>query len=239
MHVMAKISILGLADTRVLVLCIAKAFMIDGKTVIITDDTSYKRLMVRDYDYTADKDVTFGRLEDVDIVVDTRLKDKVNGRSIDSYAFSTTEGMGETYKNFIFVSDEVFDKTNGFTIICKSDERTFDSAMKSCKAVVEALEEKKLNREDEEKPDALKTGAIKVVEVDIKSQVKGKGVDNGNVIRLGGPHLAWVLEVEETKKLDGIKDTALINKIDEIVGEGCGMGNGRLAQFMSRSYMAE
>lgn len=236
-RIMAKISILGLADTRAMVLCIARGFMIDGKTAIVTDDTSYKRLMARDYDY-AGKEV-FGRLEDIDIIVDVNLKDKVNGTSIDQYLNTTLSGMGETYKNIVFVSDEVFDRTNGFTVICKGNEDNFDAAIKKCKVVADAVKEEKEYQANKDKPDALKSNAIQVIEVEIKQATKSKEADSNNVIRLSGTDLQWILGVEETKKLDVISNQQLINKIDGLVGEGCGMGNGRLAQLIARSYIAD
>ena len=99
---MALISIVGNVDKRIIAIPLARGLSIDGKTAIITDDSSYKRL------YSEDTNV--GTIDGVDIVIDY----EINENSID-----VLKETHETYKHYVFVSNSYINKNSDLTILCR------------------------------------------------------------------------------------------------------------------------
>ena len=103
---MALISIVGNVDKRIVAIPLARGLSIDGKTAIITDDSSYKRL------YSEDTNV--GTIDGIDIVIDY----EINENSID-----VLKETHEAYKHYVFVSNSYINKNSDLTILCRGRDR--------------------------------------------------------------------------------------------------------------------
>ena len=104
---MAIISIVGNVDKRIIAIPLARGLSIDGKTAIITDDTSYKRL------YKDNRDI--GSISGVDIVIDYDINENSIEKLHETY---------EAYKHYVFVSNTFLHKESNATILCRGRDRS-------------------------------------------------------------------------------------------------------------------
>lgn len=104
---MALISIVGNVDKRIIAIPLARGLSIDGKTAIITDDSSYKRLYI--------EDTNVGTIDGIDIVIDY----EINENSID-----VLKETHEAYKHYVFVSNSYINKNSDLTILCRGRDRS-------------------------------------------------------------------------------------------------------------------
>jgi len=107
---MAIISVVGNLDKRIIAIPLARGLMIDGKTAIITDDTSYKRL------YKGSGNL--GNISGLDIVIDYDLNEKSVEKLAETY---------ESYKHYVYVSDSFIHPESNVTILCRGKDRSLIS----------------------------------------------------------------------------------------------------------------
>lgn len=170
------ISIVGNVDKRVVAYPLMRALAVQGKTTVVTDDTSFKRLYLEDSNN--------GVISNVNVII----VEKVTKESIDLMSDNSEEVI-----NKVFISNNYIYEGSDKTIILRGIDRSMSILRDIDEDDLEDTEEIKNNEEEE---------IQKVFEIVVTTVGEDKKkVDKKKVTLITGEDLKYLWDIEENKEL--------------------------------------
>jgi len=207
---MSIISIIGNIDKRIVAIPLARGLSIDGKTAIITDDTSYRRL------YKNGENL--GSIDGLNILIDYDINENSIEKLSETY---------ETHKHFVFVSDNFIHKESNVVILCKGRDRSL---------IADDVAQKVGQLYENEDASSIK---CKEITITVGSVDKVDKKEANSTIQMTDKYYKYLGTLEETKTLDAPKDTVLAKKIARLVGNDAGVLADTLEKLINRKLVID
>lgn len=219
-------------EVRPIVLMMAKALAVEGKTLIITDDASYRRVGLKVNNFIS-------RLGFIDIAMDHRIYDSegnVRATSFEEVAAKVSEVTNESYKTCIVVNSDYFVEDAACKIYFKGKNSKLlnlyaESEIRRLQDIREAAEEAG------EKAELDESKGIK--EIYVSGYVDKKGDKEKQVIVLTANALAYVFGVEEEKQMGDLKDKNFLSSLCSVMADKIGMDSSRMMGLVTRKETIE
>lgn len=212
---MKSINFVGNIDKKILTLPLARGLSWMGETLIITDDTSYKRLLL-------ENENTVNGIKIICIP-----EDQISIDYVEDY------DDGVEYSNVVFDTTKRIVEGNNRLIVCRGKNRQLIPHEVSI-----VVDEVDIDGEYE-------TASVEVViTAEYKKQeLKKLGTldrgeeskDKAKLLELKPVHYKWLSLAQETKEIGVLKDSQTISFIAETVGECFGKSEKDMTDILSRA----
>lgn len=203
------ISIIGNVDKRVVAYPLMRALAIQGRTAVITDDGSFKRLYLQDGNT--------GKVSNIDIIIENELtknsEDKLDKKS-------------EHIENILFISNNFVHSKSDRTIIVRGRD-------KSMSVLKDEDEEQEIDLDEDDSTDKVVQEDIqKVFEVIVSTEadkVKGLQVINAE-------DLKYLWDTEEHKEMIKVSKN-LVKIVSPIVSSILDISKSEATKLINRDFV--
>lgn len=202
------ISIIGNIDKRAVAYPLMRALAIQGKTAVITDDSSFNRLYLEDSNK--------GQISNVDILITNEIN-KDNDKELDN--------KSEEIVNKLFISKYFVHPNSDKTVIVRGVDRSM--------SVLKDIDEDD-DIEDDENDTSIEDDVQKVFEIIVSTeqpQDKIKGLQ-----LLSGDDLKYLWDTEEHKELIKVSKN-LIKIVSPIVESMLGISKNEATKLINRDLV--
>lgn len=203
------VSIIGNIDKRVIAYPLMRALAIQGKTAVITDDSSFNRLYLEDSNK--------GQISNVDILIKDSIKENSDNE---------LDEKSEEIVNKLFISKTFVHPKSDKTIIVRGVDRSM--------SVLRDIDEDDDIEDDEEEITKTEEEVQKVFEVIVSTEQPQEKVKNLQL--LTGDDFKYIWDTEERKELVKVSKN-LVKIVSPIVESITGTSKNETMKLINRDLV--
>lgn len=219
------ISVVGVVETKYLVLMLSRGLSVENKVLIVTNDIAYKRIGI-----AVDGDEYLRRIENVDILVDMLLEgsNSISDNDINEIASSVANRTFERYSAVIVSTSDTFIDGADCKVYCEGTDSKSRTSMVTnvinnySKMVAEVDNESDIDVKE------------KVIEIVISSKAGSVKDKTKGIMNIDANTVLQLMNIEEKHQIEIFKNKTIMSCICKHIAPVIGFKSSKMEKMIKR-----